>query len=187
MNDKIKEELQQGEKLLWTGKTEAFEILDTTYKKHIIQKAVLIIGIVAVLCIVYVLYASSNAIEIKYALIWIALICALMGAVSSFTEGKKLKQASYAITDRRIISFIGVPKSLEFSHINCVDFKTDSDGHTSVLFGNTAIKAKAHQRRTLALLDPYIDEESGKCSRFVMYAVPDVEGIKNILGKYINI
>ena len=39
MNDKIKEELQQGEKLLWTGKTEAFEILDTTHKKHIIQSA----------------------------------------------------------------------------------------------------------------------------------------------------
>ena len=184
MDEIIKEELQQGEKILWSGKTENFDIFDATNKKPIILRAVLIIGIVSFVCAFYAYYALSGNIELKPALIWLALFCAALGAVSGYTNGKKLKKMKYVITNQRIISCVEVPKALKFSDIKEVEFKTDADGHTSVLFGKKAINAKEHQRRSLALLDPYIDEDTGFCSRFVMYAVPDAEQIKKLIGQY---
>lgn len=34
----IKEELREGEKILWSGSPESFETLDSTNKSHIIKK-----------------------------------------------------------------------------------------------------------------------------------------------------
>ena len=185
MEEIIKEELRPGEKILWRAKTDAFETLDVTHKKAFITKAALIIGIVAALYVVYVVFAQAKGIELKPVLVVGALFCAFLGAFNGISEGKKMKKMQYIVTDQRIISVLEVPKSLDFSHVREYEFMTDADGHTSVLFGKKAIKAKAHLRRTFALLDPYIDEETGYCSRFALYAVPDVDNLKKIFDEYI--
>ncbi len=185
MEEILKDELRQGEKILWKGKPENFETLDLTHKKPLINRAIFIITIVALLCIIYAVYAISNNIEVKYILIVVAMFCAVMGVVNGFNQGRKMKKMTYVITDQRIISVLELPKSLEYSQVKEVEFKEDADGHISVLFGEDAIKAKPYQRRALALLDPYIDEESGFCSRFAFYAVPDADNLKNIMAKYI--
>ncbi len=187
MEEILKEELRPGEKILWRGKPEPFEILDLTHKKPLITKAILIIAIVALICVIYVAYAISAGIGVKYILVVAAMLCAIMGALNGFNEGRKMKKVNYVVTDQRIISILDLPKSLEYAKIKEVEFKTDEDGLTSVLFGETAIKAKPCQRRSLALLDPFLDEETGYCSRFVLYAVDDAEGLKNIFSKYIAI
>ena len=187
MKDLFNEELRDGESLLWCGKPEAFEIMDRTYKQHLIRRAIVIIGVVTAICVIYLLYASSKGITIKPVLVALAMAGAIMGAANGFLEGKKLRRMCYAITDQRIISVLELPKSLEFNRVKEVAFKTDKDGHTSILFGTKTIKSKAHSWRNLALADPYIDEGTGFCTRFVMYAVPEAEKIKEILGQYISI
>ncbi len=185
MEEILKDELRSGEKLLWTGKPEDFETLDVTHKKPLIIKAILILGIVFVLCAIYIFYALSIGIDIKKILVVAAVAFAFMGALNGLTDGRKMKKMFYAVTDQRIISGIELAKSLEFSQISDVAFKTDADGHTSMLFGKDAIKAKSYEYRSLALLDAYIDEETGFCTRFALYAVPDAENLKSILSKYI--
>jgi len=185
MEEILKEELRSGEKLLWSGKPEAFDILDVTHKKPLISKAIMIMVIVSAVCILYVAYVSANNIDVKLVLVVAAMLFAVMGALSGFNDGRKMKKMNYAVTDQRIIFGIEILKSLEYSQISEVEFKTDVDGHTSVLIGKDAIKAKPHLRRSLCLLDAYIDEDTGFCSRYVLYAVPDAEKLKNILGKYI--
>lgn len=185
MEEILKEELRSGEKLLWQTKPEEFETLDATHKKPVLVKSVLIICIVAALCVIYVIYANSKSIDIKPALIAIAMVCAVVGAINFIFESRKLKKIIYAITDQRIIFGDDILKSLEFSKINKLELKSDADGHTSILFGDIAIKAKAHQWRSLAVADAYIDSDTGFCTRFVMYALPDAEQVKNILSEYV--
>ena len=185
MEELLKEELRADEKVLWSAGPEAFDTLDVTHKQPKIRKAIMIIGIVLALCVVYVSYALSKGIEIKPALVAIAIVCAILGATNFIFESKKLSKFKYVITDQRIIFGNDIFKSLEYAKVNRVALKTDADGHTSILFGDLAIKAKAHQWRSLAVSDAYIDGDSGYCTRFVMYAVPDAENVMKILSKYI--
>ena len=187
MDEIIKEELRAGEKVLWTGSPESFETLDVTNKQPVIKKGIMIIGVIVALCIIYIAYALSKGIEIKPALVVIAMACAIAGSVNFISDARKLRRMKYAITDQRIIFKLDLAKSLEFAKISEVEFKTDADGHTSILFGKNAIKAKAHQWRSLALADAYIDEDTGLCSRFAMYAIPEAEEVKKILGEHIAI
>ena len=185
MEELFKEELLSGEKLLWHAKPEEFETLDVTHKKPVTVRAALTICIVAALCVIYVVYANSKGIDVKPSLVVIAMGCAVIGAFNYIFESKKLRKINYAVTDQRIIFGDEILKSLEFSKINKLELKTDADGHTSILFGDIAIKAKPHKWRSLATADAYIDTDTDFCTRFVMYAVPNAEQVKDILSKYI--
>ena len=143
MKDIFVEELREGEKLLWYGKPEEFETMDKTNKQHLIRRSIIIIGVVAALCVIYVAYAMSKGIVIKPALVVLAMAGAVMGAVNGFLECKKIRKMGYAITDQRIISVLELPKSLEFNRVKEVAFKTDEDGHTSILFGTKTIFKRA--------------------------------------------
>jgi len=186
MEELLKEELHAGEKILWQQQPEAFETLDVTHKQHVTIKAVLTIGIVSALCLVYFFYANSNGIEIKPSLIAIAMLCAVIGAFNFIFESKKLHKMNYILTDQRIIFGVDILKSIEYTKIDKVEVKKDADGHSSILFGDIAIKSKAHIWRSFAVADAYIDADSGFCSRFVMYAVPDADKVKDIISKYIS-
>ena len=185
MLDLIKNELREGEKLLWTGAPEEFETLDLTTKTPFIRKAIIILTVVLAICIWYVTYCMNNGVKLKPALVVVLVICALIGSFNFYFQAKKLRRTTYAITDQRLISIIDLPKSVEFSAIKEIQLKSDADGHVSVLCGSQTINAKAHQWRSLALTDPYIDQETGLCDRFILYAIPDAENVKKILGDFL--
>lgn len=181
----IKEELREGEKILWSGSPESFETLDSTNKSHIIKKAILICGIVFGLCIFYVAYALSKGIDLKPALIIIAVVCAVIASLNYISDAKKLRRATYVITDQRLMIAIDLVKSVDYINIKEVQLKKDADGHVSLLCGVQSIEAKPHQWRSLTVIDPYISPETGICERFSFYAIPDAENIKTILGNFL--
>ena len=187
MEEQLKEELRSGEKVLWSGKPEAFETMDQTNKQPIIRRAIIIIGMVTAFYVGYIAYALSKGTEFKPMLVVIALICAVAGALNYIFDCRKLRRMKYFITDQRIIFMVDLPKSLEYAKINSFELKEDSDGHTSILFGTHAIKAKAYKWRSLAVSDAYIDEETGYCTRFAMYAVTEAEKAKEILSRYVPV
>ena len=185
MMEILKEELNKGEKLLWYGTPESFETLDKTYKSAYIKRAIRIISIVAAFCILYIVYALSKGIELKPVLVLVAMGFAVFGSFSYYSNARNLRKAIYAITDQRIINIVEVPKSVEFARIKEAQIKCDEDGHYSLLCGNKVVKSKSHTWRSFALLDPYIDEATGICERFALYAIPDAENVKKILSDYI--
>ena len=185
MTERLKEKLLPGEKVLWSGASEKFETMDHTNKAAYIKRAMIILGTVAALCLLYIVYVTSKGIDLKLGLVAIALGFAVLGSANFYFDAKKLGRAFYAVTDQRVISIIDMPKSLERAKIRDVEMKTDEDGHVSLLFGKKVIDSKSHQWRTYALLDPYIGEESGKCERFALYAIPDAENLKKILTDFL--
>ena len=185
--DKIKEELLQGEELLWSGVSESFETLDKTNKSACIRKAIIIFSVVAALCIFYIVYAGSKGIDLKPGLIIIVMALALVASFNFYAQANKLRRGVYAITDQRIISIIDTPKSVELSRIKYIQMKTDEDGHVSILCGKQVIESKSHQWRALALLDPSIEAETGICERFVIYAISDAETVKRVLSDFLPI
>lgn len=185
MMDILKEELMKGEKLLWCGAAENFETMDKTHKAAYIKRAIKIIGIVAALCIWYIVYAVSKGIELKPVLVAAAMGFAVLGSLSFYSNAKKLRNAYYAITDQRIINIVGVPKSIELARIKEAQIKCDEDGHYSLLCGKKVVKSKSYTWRSFALLDPYVDEDTGVCERFALYAIPDAESVKKILKDYL--
>lgn len=182
MTEILKEELWPEEKVLWSGKADEFVTLDSTNKAAYIRRAITILGIVIGLCLVYIVYVTSKGIELKLGLVAIAIAFAVLGSVNFYSDAKKLRRAFYAVTNKRIISIIDVPKSVEYARINAAQLKTDEDGHVSLLCGKKVIQSKSHKWRMFALLDPYIEPETGICERFALYAVSDAENLKKILS-----
>ena len=181
----IKQELREGEKLLWSGSPESFETLDLTHKSYVIKRAVLICGIVFVLSAFYIAYALSNGIDLKPALVIIAVACAVIASFSFVSDAKKIRRAVYAVTDQRLIMAIDLIKCVDYNNIKEVKFKSDADGHVSLLCGMQTIGAKPCQWRSLTVTDPYLDPETGICERFSFYSVPDAENVKNILSNFL--
>lgn len=181
----IKEELREGEKILWSGSPESFETLDLTNKSHIIKRAVLICSVVLLLCALYITYVLSKGIALKPALVIVSILCAGIASVSYLSDAKKIRRAVYAVTDQRLIIAIDRVKSVDYINLNDVKLKKDADGHVSLLCGEQTVGAKPHQWRSLTVTDPYIDPETGICERFSFYAIPDAEKLKNILSNYL--
>lgn len=181
----IKQELREGEKLLWSASPESFETLDLTHKTHFIKRAILICGIVGALCVLYIAYALSKGIALKPALVIIAVVCAVIASFSFLSDAKKIRRATYAVTDQRLIMAIDLIKCVDYNNIKEVQFKSDADGHVSLLCGVQTIGSKPYQWRSLTVTDPYFDPETGICERFSFYAVPDAENLKDILSNFL--
>ena len=66
MEKSLKDELRNGENVLWSAQPEAFETLDVTHKKAFITKTVLVCGIAVLLSVIYVIFALNKGIPVKY-------------------------------------------------------------------------------------------------------------------------
>jgi len=181
----LKEELAADEKILWQAKPENFETLDVTHKKNFIVKAALIIGVVALLCVLYLVFAANKGIEVKYGLIVIILALAVFASINGIFDAKKLKKVSYVITDKRLILVDEVCKSAEFNLFKEAEFRVDADGHTSLLCGKRALESKPFHWRMLTVGGPHIEVETGLCDSFVFYAIPEADKVKKILSDFL--
>ena len=185
MEEILKEELRAGEEILWKGKPEKFETLDVTHKNAIIIKAIIICGVVLALCVAYAVFTISKGIEFKFGLVAIAIAIAVYTSIHGLIEGKNMAKVDYVITDQRMMVVSSVAKGVEYAAIKEAEFRTDADGHTSLLCGERAIKSKPHNWRMLTLGGAHLELETGLCESFVFYAIPDVDRVKRILSDFL--
>ena len=80
---------------------------------------------------------------------------------------------------------IDTPKSVELSEIKDIELKKDADGHVSLLCGKNTIESKPYKWRSLSSCDPYIDQGTGLCERFIFYAIPEAEKVRKILSDFL--
>lgn len=185
MEETLKKELREDEKLLWWGRPEEFTFLDRTYKSTFIRKLVISFGIVAALIVAYAVAAGADF-KLGIAVVLLALGC--IGPGNMLTDASKLrKNVTYAVTDRRLIQVLDGAKSVEYAAVGRVQLRTDSDGHTSLLCGADGEKAKETKWRELAVVGARMDAETGRCGSFVMYAVPDADKLKSILSRFVTV
>ena len=186
MEELLKEALREDEKLLWSGRPEAFETLDKTHKSPFIRSGIITAVVTIALCVAYVILAKANDVPLKPAVLVIVAACGIFIIVRGLLDASKIKKrVLYAITDKRLIILTDSAKSVEYSAINVAKLDRDEDGHTSLLCGEDAIKARPWKRRAAVLSGAITNENTGMCERFVMYALPDADKIKEILKPYL--
>lgn len=186
MEELLKESLREDEKLLWSGRPEAFETLDKTHKSPFIRRGIITAVVTVALCVAYVILVRAKEAPVKPAVLVIVAACGIFIILRGLLDASKIrKRACYAITDKRLIILTDSAKSVEYSAINVAKLDRDEDGHTSLLCGRDAIKMKPWKRRVAVLSGAITDADTGQCDRFVMYALPDADKVKEILKPYL--
>lgn len=189
MEDKLKAELLEGETLLWSGKPENFETLDLTHKQHFTKKAVIAALAAAALLAAYIVFAARQGTQISWVVAALIVVFAAAAPMGFFSSASKLrKEVFYAVTDQRLLIVREEVRSVKYENVKTALFKTDADGHTSLVFGAKAETAKPHSWRNAALFGRFHENEGAdECDLMAFYAVPNIEELKRAVSPYLAI
>lgn len=189
MEEMLKEALRSDEKLLWSGRPERFETLDKTHKSSFYRKIVWSVAICAAVLALYIIMALKNGADIKPVVIIVVVACGVLGPMSFFSDASKLrKNVLYAVTDKRLILVREGVRDMDFSRIKSASLRRDADGHTSLLCGERALKAKPDKWRAASLLAQGSgDGEDELCENFAFYALPESPELDTILFQHLPI
>ena len=115
-----------------------------------------------------------------YVLLIVLLLCGIP-AFNMLGDASKLKKMEYVVTDQRLIILRDSLRPMPFKAIQEAGFRTDDDGHVSLLCGKDALKAKADKWREICVVGQSTADGTDVCSRFVFYAPADLKGLKAAL------
>ena len=175
----LRANLNDGEKILWRSAPEAFETLDKTHKPDFVRKTT-IGAVIAIGFILFLTLLGTMNSRTWILIVVVALLCAIP-PINIFSDASKIRKSEYIATTERLLILRGEVKSAEYSTIRAGAFREDADGHTSLLCGTAALKAKPCKRREICAVAGGSLEEKEECERFCFYAVKDEEALKQIL------
>ena len=179
MDEELKAALEEGEKILFKGKPEAFETLDKTHKQPFLIRTVLTV----LICIALIVSYAVNTIpanNFKIVLPIILAAIAILVITSDFRDAKRIRNFQYVITNKRLLRKGDEITRLPYSAITQYLFKMDDDGHTTLLIGPGGIKIKSRKWRSLGGSPFSISSENGKCEQAVFYAIPQPDEFRKI-------
>ena len=189
MEENLKKALKDDEKLLWSGQPEKFETFDKTYKPLFIRKLVISLLVGIFLSVGYFILSQKSEAEIKWGFLVLVWLFCVISPVNVFRDANSLrKNTVYAMTDRRLFTVIDstTVRDITLAQIEKASFLTDEDGHVSLFCGKEG-KKPDNNLRSITLTVPSINEETDKCERYVMYAVPQADKLRKLLKDYISI
>jgi len=190
MNESIRNVIKDNEIVLWSGVPENFDIMDKTNKNGILTTIILAFTAAAVVSVIYANAVFSGMVPMQWAFIPLAFVIAACISYNKFAVSKKVAgDLTYFITNQRIITTDGRSSKLSsvyYPEIHKAKFVTDSDGHTSLLCGDAAVKYPAPRIRFKAAARADVSENH-ICDSYVMYAIPDADKVKEIIRDYLPI
>lgn len=188
MNERIKDYLGHGEKVLWTGQAEDFQPMDKTHKNYYTRRSIIVALVSVAIIAAYFISAVNSGAGIKWGVVIVLVAVAVYAVVSPVLDIKKLRKCSYVLTtDKLILVTPSDVRSVALSSIPTAKLALDEDGHKSLLCGPDADKLSACKRRVATLTGALLDQQSSMCDRFVFYAVNDPEGLKKAAAGYLTI
>lgn len=180
MKEELLVKLGDDRKVLYEGTTENISAMDATHKKgNIIRICVLMAAAIA-LSILYSASVSSPKVGI------IAFIIAIFAyaACAEVLNIGKLKKIKFYITEKHLVTDSGTAGSVvPLDTIEKYEFRCDSDGHNYLVCG--IVKNGMYGLRSQAWVPARMDE-SGKCDRFVLYAMTDFEKFKTVFEEQLS-
>lgn len=187
MDEMLKTGLLPDEKILWRGKAEPFTTLDKTHKKRFIICAGIGLLITALVAAAYFAAVARGGLQAKpYVLLIVLLLCGIP-AFNMLGDASKLKKMEYVVTDQRLIILRDSLRPMPFKVIQEAGFRTDDDGHVSLLCGKDALKAKPDKWREICVVGQSAADGSDVCSRFAFYAVNQPEELKKALSGVLSL
>lgn len=135
MGKYFEEYMQPGEKLLWCGKPEPFEVFDGEYKRKI-SSTILFWAAVAVFCeICYISFVLGAKLKINIIpMVLIAAFCAL-ALFARLSEPAQVKAMEYALTDRSIMVKGKNLKICPYADVKYAWIHVDKAGTNSLICG----------------------------------------------------
>ena len=173
--------LKAGETLLWSGKAENYQILDTTNKPVFIFRSILCAAICVVVEVLYAATAISTGAGIKWGIVAVLFAACAASPILFLTRSLKLKKYVYAATNLRLLIVTDQTKEIDYPRVKRCAFKTDADGHTSLLCGAKALASKPGKWREMAFFGNPGDDGVSPCEKFVFYAVDRPEELRKVL------
>ncbi|MBE6969001.1 MAG: hypothetical protein E7442_02610 [Ruminococcaceae bacterium] len=183
MDEILRSNLEQGEKILWDSHPEAFKTLDRTHKQAFTKKLLITLITTTVLLGLYIFGLGHT----EPLIVGVTVIIALYICASTHMTAWQLKKARYLLTDRRIIVMNNDFTFAHYHEIPMAFFRKDSDGHTSLVCGEYAIKLAPHKWRGYSAAGVRFDSDSKLCDSLILYAIPDPEKVRNILKPYLTV
>lgn len=186
MEEQLREQLMEDEKLLWMGCPESFDTLDRTNRTGIvvglIVKALVALGIL----IIYIVSAGQQGISVKPGMIVAILALAAFAMLNPFLVARRLrKKTIYGLTDRRVLRSGSNDGAVPYERIRNAVLRTDSDGHTSLLCGPRAYRLKPRQWRGEADASFINNREEPEADRVILYALPMDGRLRELLYQYL--
>ena len=185
MEELIINNLENGEKILWTGKSASGKVMDSTYAVPYLIRFIVSYGIVIALMI----YAFSKTGELKTSVVLMLLVVGSMIPLTAIADGMKAKKLCYAATDRRLMRVNeSLVSSVNYEDIGSCTFREDPSGNTSLLCGKKTVSSKPSVWRGKALFTGTYEKDSeNHVNDYVLYAVDDVEGLKKAIGDKVKL
>lgn len=180
MENNIKENLENGEKLLWCGKSASDKVMDKTYSMFYCLVCLVCYGITAAL--MYMSYKATG--ELKLSVMLVLLVIGSILPLAAIYDGIKVRELGYAATDRRLIRVNGSEMfSADYNDIGECSFRKDPSGNTSLLCGAKTVRSTPLIWRGLSLFTGNVErDKDNNVHNYVMYAVNDTEGLKKALN-----
>lgn len=184
MEEYIKSNLENGEKLLWSGGSTPGKIWDNTYRIPYLLRFLISYG----LAIALMVFAVQTTGEFKLSSFIALAVIGSMIPLTAVADGLKSRTLGYAATDRRLIRVNGsMMYSASYDDIGQCSFRKDSSGNTSLLCGSKALKSNPSKWRGLALFTGEHEKDSDdNVIDYVFYAVDDPDGLKTALNGKVN-
>ena len=189
MEELLKKAMEDGENLLWSARPEKFETLDKTYKPLFTKKLTISLLVGLFLSVGYFILSKRSEAEIKWGFLVLVWLFCVISPVNVFRDANSLrKNTVYAMTDRRLFTVIDstTVRDVTLAQIEKASFLTDEDGHVSLFCGKEG-KKPGSNLRSITLTVPSINEETDKCERYVMYAVPQADKLQKLLKDYVPV
>lgn len=181
----MREQLLEGEQLLWTGCPEPFETLDRTNKTSIIVGLVIKALVTLGLLLVFIISGKDSG-GVHPGVIICILAIGAYAILSPFLVARRLrKRTIYGLTDKRVIRSGATDNAVPYERIKKAVLRTDKDGHTSLLCGSRACDLKPRQWRGEA--DAAFINNGGEpeASRVILYALPMDDALRALLNQYL--
>ena len=188
MEEKLRPIMDEGEKILWSGRPENFETLDKTHKSRFIRSSIITVVVTVALIVAYLMTIARTGAEMKVGLLVIMIALAIYVVASTFINANKLrKKMEYAVTDKRLVLIRDEPKGISYDQIPIAALKTDEDGHGSLLCGAHAVNEAPAKWRASALAGIRTNVDTMVCEDLIMYAIPEPEKLREILKPYLTL
>lgn len=183
MEQKLKETLMDGEKLLWSG-TPEFKTLGETHKNFFAAKVVVIVFALVAFFMYYLIGVREGTIPFKASVFVIMGVIAAVPLLLEWLDAQKMKKTIYAVTDSRLIALVDTAVHvISYDKIKEYKFAEDADGQVSLVCGCDMMKKSPRSYRASAVFGLRMKDDQSECERFVMYAIPEADQVKKLVAK----
>ena len=183
LNTKTREELNEGESVLWAGRPAPFPLKNGSNKKGLTLRWIICGALFVILTALYAVWSPGSAAGFKPAVIAVLVIVfGYLMLVPVFDRNKVLKKCQFIVTDKRVLTAVSDSAVFALGRAGLkVSAVPAGNGCVHLLLGAAGkLKEKKYLIRTFA---PVKAENGGEeIVGLVFYNVEDTQELRELFG-----